>query len=513
MASRFPIVLDTDSGRLTELPSGDDLSLTGNNITGLLSLTTTGGITVGGTLNVSGTANADTVAATTANVTTLNATTITIGGQPLSSTQVQSDFNEGNTLSAAFIKNKPAIPEDIADLTDDQNLLSGGFSGDYNDLTNLPSIPSDVQELSDNNNLIPDDIQDLTDNSGLLVDAFTDLSDTPDNYTGQAGKIMAVNSGETGVGYIDTDSLVITSLQVTNALGFTPYNGATNPNGYIDAAFLSGGTDISYDETTGAISFTNDSGYLTAETDTLASVTGRGGTTTNNISVGNFTTTGITNTGTTEFDGNMTGRSTGTLTIDVNSAGTPGTLALGSAGNVALGSATRTTTSSPITPATNNGTSLGESSLAFSNVYATAITIGSITPTGTSLTVGATTTGFELNLNADTRVEIGGGTTAALALNQMSGTDMSGRTGNQDGDIVFSTTENAAYMYIGSYSGQDGNTWVAMTPTFGGTPANAHEGMIAVANGVDWNPAGDGTTQAMIRIGGAWRIISLVDVP
>ena len=514
MASRFPIVLDTDSGRLRELPSGDDLSLSGNNITGLLSLTTTGGITVGGTLNVSGTANADTVAATTANVTTLNATTITIGGEPLSSTQVQSDFNEQNTLSAAFILNKPAIPEDVADLTDDQNLLSGGFSGDYNDLTNLPSIPSDLQDLSDNNNLIPDDIQDLTDNSNLLVSAFTDLSDTADNYTGQADKLIAVNSSETGIGFTGVDELAITSGQVTGALGFTPYNGATNPNNYINAGFISGIGDISYDESSGEISFNNGSGYLTAETDTLASVTGRGGTTTNNVSVGAFTATGITNTGTTEFDGDMTGRSTGTLTIDVNDAGTPGTLALGSAGNVALGSATRTTTSSPITPSTNEGTTLGESSLAYSNVYASTITIGEIAPTGSSLTVGAISSGFELGLNADTRVEVGGGSAVSLKIASMTRATMTGKSNPEVGDIVYNNSENCAQMYIPSYNGTDGNAWVSLTIPFGGQPdASAdHEGMFAVANGVDWDPLGNGDIALAVRLGGAWYTVNVTEV-
>jgi hypothetical protein len=513
MASRFPIVLDTDSGRLRELPSGDDLSLSGNNITGLLSLTTTGGITVGGTLNVSGTANADTVAATTANVTTLNATTILIGGQPISSTQVQSDFNEANTLSAAFIKNKPAIPEDVADLTDDQNLLSGGFSGDYNDLTNLPSIPSDIQQLSDNNNLIPDDIQDLTDNSNLLVSAFTDLSDTADNYTGQADKLIVVNSGATGIGFTGVDELAITSGQVTGALGFTPYDGATNSNNYINAGFLNGTGDITYDETTGEISFNNASGYLTSETDTLDSVTGRGGTTTNNISVGNFTTTGITNTGTTEFDGNFTGRSTGTLIIDVNSAGVPGTLQLGNSGNVALASTTRTTTSSPITPATNGGTSLGESSLAYSNVYANTITVGSVTPTGTSMNVGSTSSGFELILDGD-RVEIGGGTSASLKIKEMTRATMTGKTAEL-GDIVYNNSEGCAQMYIPSFNGTDGNAWVQLTIPFGGTPdASAdHEGMFAVANGVDWDPLGDGSIALVVRLGGTWYTVNVTEVP
>ena len=46
MADRYPLVVDTtDSNKIKELPNGDSLNLTGNNITGAINITATGTIT------------------------------------------------------------------------------------------------------------------------------------------------------------------------------------------------------------------------------------------------------------------------------------------------------------------------------------------------------------------------------------------------------------------------------------------------------------------------------------
>ena len=53
--------------------------------------------------------------------------------------QVQSDWNQVDAEEVDYIKNKPTIPSDVSDLSDDTNLL---FSGDYNDLDNPPDLSS-----------------------------------------------------------------------------------------------------------------------------------------------------------------------------------------------------------------------------------------------------------------------------------------------------------------------------------------------------------------------------------
>ena len=68
MANRFPLVLDTtDGNRVKELPSGDNLDLTGSGITGATTIEATA-ITIGG---VSVTANDGTFAGLTAKPTTV----------------------------------------------------------------------------------------------------------------------------------------------------------------------------------------------------------------------------------------------------------------------------------------------------------------------------------------------------------------------------------------------------------------------------------------------------------
>ena len=59
MADRYPLVVDaTDSNKIKEIPNGDNLNLTGNNITGVVNVTATGTLTAQ-TLNISGSVTVD----------------------------------------------------------------------------------------------------------------------------------------------------------------------------------------------------------------------------------------------------------------------------------------------------------------------------------------------------------------------------------------------------------------------------------------------------------------------
>jgi len=147
MANRFPLILDSDDGnRIKELPSGDSLDLDGAGIVNLATVSVSGEVaaatlTSSGALNVTGTTTLDgaLVATSTStftgqitanggisatNVTasgnvvagnvsvssTIDAGTYTVGGQPLSSIQVQSNWNSFDINDPAFIQNKPDIP-------------------------------------------------------------------------------------------------------------------------------------------------------------------------------------------------------------------------------------------------------------------------------------------------------------------------------------------------------------------------------------------------------------------
>ena len=76
------------------------------------------------------------------------------------SAQIQSDWNQTDNTKPDFIKNKPSIPDELSDLTDDASHRTvtdiekstwngkSNFSGDYNDLDNKPTIP-DAQVQAD----------------------------------------------------------------------------------------------------------------------------------------------------------------------------------------------------------------------------------------------------------------------------------------------------------------------------------------------------------------------------
>ena len=66
MANRFPLIVDNSALQIKELPSGDNLDLTGNNITGVVDITASGDVSIGGTLTYQDVTNVDSVGLITA---------------------------------------------------------------------------------------------------------------------------------------------------------------------------------------------------------------------------------------------------------------------------------------------------------------------------------------------------------------------------------------------------------------------------------------------------------------
>ena len=66
MANRFPLIVDSSSLQIKEIPSGDDLNLAGNSIVGVVSITASGNVTIGGTLTYEDVKNVDSVGLVTA---------------------------------------------------------------------------------------------------------------------------------------------------------------------------------------------------------------------------------------------------------------------------------------------------------------------------------------------------------------------------------------------------------------------------------------------------------------
>ena len=165
---------------------------------------------------------------------------------------------------------------------------------EYSKIKNAPQWPAGGLSR-----ITKPEVQAMIDAIPPAANAFVDLTDTFVSYTGLGGKGLRVNATEDGIDtYIPTD----TDEKVK-------YDASDPTAGYVADKFVAG-TGITLAEGTGADEnkllitntldlsnymeigdnvslLTNDAGYLTAESDTLQSVTDRGTTTTNNITVSN----------------------------------------------------------------------------------------------------------------------------------------------------------------------------------------------------------------------------------
>ena len=522
MANRIPLVLDEGNGRLQELPNGDDLNLAGNNIIGLTSLTTTSGITVGGSLDVVGSANATTVNATNGNftnttvtngtITDLTSTTVTsdtvavgttftvsgssladvafsgsyldLTDQPAGLSQVQSDWGELNPDSVAFIQNKPTIPGNLLDL--------GIFDG-----TNGQLLQTDGNA---NFTFVDPPV------TGSTVSSFVDLDDVPASYSGYAGNVLAVNGTEDGLVYYNLQTLSLTSLQVTNALGFTPYN-ATNPNNYInDSSGIIGALGYTPYNGTG-----NPLGFLTVENDTLDSVTTRANNTTNVISVGGLNAAGsiVITGGNFGLDGDIEfAQTTGTILID---GGGGSTLKLGQSSILQLDSTSNIIQTKTMIPDLTAGSiaDLGSTSARYAAIYATNINFaGSLVHTGTlnfTLATGLnlTVTNGDISITAQNNGKVG--TDSRFTFYNANSTTRDAFTSNNSGDTVYVADDRTLQMFVSNFNGAS-SQWVSLNIPYGPEPStgSVYPGMLAVADGTAWDPAGDGNEHLMCYLNGAF---------
>ena len=121
MATRYPLIIDTtDDNKIKELPDGDNLNLSGNNIVNVVDITASGTVTVGG------------LSVDTAN--------FSIAGQTLDSVAFTGSYQDLDGL--------PIL-----------------FSGNYSDLQGKPILKNTTLDLDDVSNIFP------LDNQILVYDA------------------------------------------------------------------------------------------------------------------------------------------------------------------------------------------------------------------------------------------------------------------------------------------------------------------------------------------------------
>ena len=107
---------------------------------------------------------------------------------------VQSDWSVSNPNSAAYIKNKPTIPDALADLASDSLHRTvtdaekkswsekSNFSGSYNDLTNTPTIPKSLADLTDDveHRTVTDKEKADWNAKSTFSGSYNDLTDKPE---------------------------------------------------------------------------------------------------------------------------------------------------------------------------------------------------------------------------------------------------------------------------------------------------------------------------------------------
>ena len=139
---------------------------------------------------------------------------------PIGDLNIQSDWNEEDETSDAYIKNKPELFNgDYDNLTNKPTLFSGNyndltnkptlFNGDYNDLINKPSVISkeDFDILK----------QEVEENEEVVAEALTDLDERINNSISEI-KMNNTSKGTSGIidlGTVVTDAVV--SQTATNA--------------------------------------------------------------------------------------------------------------------------------------------------------------------------------------------------------------------------------------------------------------------------------------------------------
>ena len=426
MANRFPLVVDTDDGnKIKEIPVGDQLDLANSGIANLTQLSvsgalssstisTTGDITIGGTIN-----------AGTAEITTLNATSINLGGESVG-VPLQSDWNETDNTSLAFIRNKPTVDVgvdelgDIGDVTVD--LRQVGDFLQWNGFSWRPQAvaasPEDIQDaIFDQNEAGSLEIRDDTPSGrGSLVlgkvkgsATYGIITYTPPDalIKGQQDNISELVNDSAFVNeafLTDVDSISGKYLKASDVIGFGRLTGTVNTG--------SGQVELTFD----------DSGLLTIESDTLQTVTDRGASSTNALEADAF---------------NQAPTSTSTNTLKDVSIETLSMLTsiTGTNYNITTTNGSISATNGGITG--NNGTFTNQMDAGNIRIFTNTITAQS----GNAVTINAGTGKITLQ---------GSGGVALPSSASLPGSPA-------EGDIYFSN--NALYMYVGD-DGAGAADWV-----------------------------------------------------
>ena len=208
MANRFPLIVDSSALQIKELPSGDNIDLTGNNITGVVDITASGDVSIGGTLTYQDVTNVDSVGLITAregisigagkSVGSNSGTVIYYGdgsnlsGLPQSGIGIQTAGNVGYGVTllkfvGAAVSDFTTPHSGISTLT----LLGGGGGGGGGSISTAAATPS--------NAVVTLDLSTAQDHKITATGIVTVT--TSGGTEGESHTVRIVNSGIATVGF------------------------------------------------------------------------------------------------------------------------------------------------------------------------------------------------------------------------------------------------------------------------------------------------------------------------
>lgn len=276
-----------------------------------------------------------------------------VGAAATSHTHAIADITGLQTALNGKISVGASIP--YSTLTGAPALATVATSGSYADLTNKPTIPSAqvnsdwsattgvAQVLNKPTTLSGYGITDAVTQASLtstlggyattgaltggLAGKYNNPTGTTSQYVrgdGTLATFPSIPTVPTNVSAFTNDAGYLTSISsaaITSALGYTPYNGTTNPNGYVNQAGARSSVSLTTTGTSGAATYNSTTGVLNipnyaVNTGTVTSITAGTG-----LSGGTITTSGtisMPNVGT-------AGSYNGTVTTDAQGRVTTGT--------------------------------------------------------------------------------------------------------------------------------------------------------------------------------------------
>ena len=215
--------------------------------------------------------------------------------------QIKSDWLESNSSSLSFIDNKPTIPE--SPVKSDWNATTG-----LSEILNKPTIPTNNNQLTNGAGYITSSTQvksdwnatsgaaEILNKPAIASQTQSDWDQTDSNQIDYIQNKPAIPAAQIQSDWNETGTSNLNYIQNKPNLFSGSYNDLTDTP-TIPAAQIQ--SDWNQSSTSALDYIKNKPNILTAESDTLDTVTGRGNTTSNAITVGNLTCSNLTVNGTT----------------------------------------------------------------------------------------------------------------------------------------------------------------------------------------------------------------------